>query len=107
MYLLDTNVVSELRKPERSPHVVRWIENVPTCALKMYVVPDVVPTVIVADARPLASSVVDVGVMLAPAGAVNVTVCPIPAAGSPSVATNSTMTGTGRTDPGGPAWPAP
>ena len=24
-YLLDTNVVSELRKPRRNPHVVRWL----------------------------------------------------------------------------------
>ena len=27
MYLLDTNVVSALRRPERSPVVVRWLEN--------------------------------------------------------------------------------
>ena len=27
MYLLDTNVVSALRRPDRSPVVVRWLEN--------------------------------------------------------------------------------
>ena len=29
MYLLDTNVVSELRRPHPHPTVVRWIEEVP------------------------------------------------------------------------------
>lgn len=29
MYLLDTNVLSELRKPRRDPHVARWISTVP------------------------------------------------------------------------------
>ena len=28
MYLLDTNVVSELRRPHPHPNVVRWIEEV-------------------------------------------------------------------------------
>ena len=28
MYLLDANVVSELRKEDRSPKVVRWIESI-------------------------------------------------------------------------------
>lgn len=27
MYLLDTNVVSALRRPDRSPDVVRWLES--------------------------------------------------------------------------------
>ena len=29
MYLLDTNVVSELRRPKPRPAVVRWVESVP------------------------------------------------------------------------------
>ena len=29
MYLLDTNVVSELRKPRADRHVKRWVESVP------------------------------------------------------------------------------
>lgn len=29
MYLLDTNVVSELRRPKPHPAVVRWVESVP------------------------------------------------------------------------------
>jgi toxin FitB len=29
MYLLDTNVISELRKPRRSPNVMAWIARVP------------------------------------------------------------------------------
>ena len=29
MYLLDTNVVSELRRPRPHPSVLRWIESVP------------------------------------------------------------------------------
>lgn len=28
MYLLDTNIVSELRKPRPNPKVVAWIENI-------------------------------------------------------------------------------
>jgi hypothetical protein len=29
MYLLDTNVISELRKPHRSSNVLRWVSSVP------------------------------------------------------------------------------
>lgn len=32
-YLLDTNVVSELRRPRPNPAVVRWIESVPAESL--------------------------------------------------------------------------
>src|SRR5688572_5151469 len=38
MYLLDTNVVSELRKENRSANVVRWIETVPADALFLSVI---------------------------------------------------------------------
>ena len=37
-YLLDSNVVSELRKDNRSPNVVRWIESVPADALFLSVI---------------------------------------------------------------------
>ena len=30
MYLLDTNVVSELRRPQPRPSVLRWIAQVPS-----------------------------------------------------------------------------
>ncbi len=33
MYLLDTNVVSELRKPRPDPSVVAWLRNVPDTAI--------------------------------------------------------------------------
>jgi len=35
MFLLDTNVVSELRKPQADPAVVAWANSVP--ASKLYV----------------------------------------------------------------------
>ena len=35
MYLLDTNVVSELRRPRPDPSVVRWIEAAPADRLFM------------------------------------------------------------------------
>src|SRR5688572_5788047 len=38
MYLLDTTVISELRKANRSPHVVTWIEKVPDEELFLSVV---------------------------------------------------------------------
>ena|SRR5688500_3603567 len=38
MYLLDTNVVSELRKENRSPNVVKWIGSVPADALFLSVI---------------------------------------------------------------------
>lgn len=38
MYLLDTNVVSELRKPRRNPNVVRWISAVSADGLYMSVI---------------------------------------------------------------------
>ena len=38
MYLLDTNVVSELRKPRRNPNVVRWIGSVPADGLHLSVI---------------------------------------------------------------------
>jgi toxin FitB len=38
MYLLDTNVVSELRKPKRNPNVVGWMAEVPTDGLYLSVI---------------------------------------------------------------------
>jgi predicted nucleic acid-binding protein len=38
MYLLDTNVISELRKPNRSQNVVRWMSRVPADGLYLSVV---------------------------------------------------------------------
>jgi predicted nucleic acid-binding protein len=33
MYLLDTNVVSELRKPKPHPSVLGWLQNVPASSI--------------------------------------------------------------------------
>jgi predicted nucleic acid-binding protein len=38
MYLLDTNVVSELRKPKPDRNVKRWARNVPPAALFLSVI---------------------------------------------------------------------
>ncbi|HEX7089914.1 MAG TPA: type II toxin-antitoxin system VapC family toxin [Longimicrobiales bacterium] len=38
MYLLDTNVVSELRKPRRDPGVVQWLAQVPADGLYLSVI---------------------------------------------------------------------
>jgi toxin FitB len=38
MYLLDTNVVSELRKPRRNAHLLRWIAAVPADGLYLSVI---------------------------------------------------------------------
>lgn len=38
MYLLDTNVLSELRKPRRNPHVVTWMASVPADSLYLSVI---------------------------------------------------------------------
>ena len=38
MYLLDTNVVSELRRARPNPVVVRWLERVPASSLHVSVV---------------------------------------------------------------------
>ena len=38
MYLLDTNVVSELRKPRRNPHVVKWLAAAPADGLHLSVI---------------------------------------------------------------------
>lgn len=38
MYLLDTNVLSEHRKPRRNPNVVRWIGAVPADGLHLSVI---------------------------------------------------------------------
>ena len=38
MYLLDTNVVSELRKPRRNPNVVSWIGAAPLDGLHLSVI---------------------------------------------------------------------
>ena len=38
MYLVDTDVVSALRKPERSPHLVEWIARQRTTELYLSVV---------------------------------------------------------------------
>ena len=35
MFLLDTNVISELRKPQADPNVVAWARNVP--AYRLYI----------------------------------------------------------------------
>lgn len=35
MYLLDTNVVSELRRPKPHPRVVAWLESVPDADLHL------------------------------------------------------------------------
>jgi predicted nucleic acid-binding protein len=38
MYLLDTNIVSELRKPGRNPRVIKWIASVPPDSLYLSVI---------------------------------------------------------------------
>jgi predicted nucleic acid-binding protein len=38
MYLLDANVISELRKPRRSSNVVRWVSSVPAEQLYLSVI---------------------------------------------------------------------
>lgn len=38
MYLLDTNVISELRKPNRSSNVVRWVSGIPVEDLHLSVI---------------------------------------------------------------------
>lgn len=38
MYLLDTNILSELRKPRRNPSVVSWIAAVPADGLHLSVI---------------------------------------------------------------------
>jgi len=38
MYLLDTNILSELRKPRRNPNVVSWIAAVPAEGLHLSVI---------------------------------------------------------------------
>ena len=38
MFLLDTNVVSELRKPRRNPHVLSWLSVAPADGLYLSVV---------------------------------------------------------------------
>lgn len=38
MYLLDTNVLSELRKRRRNPNVVKWISAVPADSLYLSVI---------------------------------------------------------------------
>lgn len=38
MYLLDTDIVSELRKPRRDPRVVAWIAAVPSDGLYLSVI---------------------------------------------------------------------
>ena len=37
-YLIDTNIISELRKPRRSPAVVEWIARVPPAQLHLSVI---------------------------------------------------------------------
>jgi predicted nucleic acid-binding protein len=37
-FLVDTNVISELRKPRRSPAVVRWVESVPADELYISII---------------------------------------------------------------------
>jgi predicted nucleic acid-binding protein len=36
-YLLDTNVVSETRRPKPNPHVIRWVESAPSHSLHLSV----------------------------------------------------------------------
>ncbi len=38
MYLLDTNVLSELRKPRRNPNVVKWLAAAPADGLYLSVI---------------------------------------------------------------------
>lgn len=38
MYLLDTNILSELRRPRRNPNVVSWIAAVPADGLYLSVI---------------------------------------------------------------------
>jgi len=38
MYLLDTNVISELRKPKADRHVIRWVKSKPTASLFLSVI---------------------------------------------------------------------
>jgi predicted nucleic acid-binding protein len=38
IYLLDTNVLSALRRPERAPHVTRWLSDIPDDALFLSVI---------------------------------------------------------------------
>jgi toxin FitB len=38
MYLLDTNVISELQKPRRNPHVVRWLFDASSADLYLSVI---------------------------------------------------------------------
>jgi toxin FitB len=38
IYLLDTNVLSALRRPERAPHVMRWLADKPDSALFLSVI---------------------------------------------------------------------
>jgi predicted nucleic acid-binding protein len=38
IWLLDTNVLSALRRPERAPHVVRWLAGKPDDALFLSVI---------------------------------------------------------------------
>ena len=38
IYLLDTNVLSAFRRPERAPHVVRWLADKPDDSLFLSVV---------------------------------------------------------------------
>ena len=38
IYLLDTNVLSAVRRPERAPHVVRWLADKPDDSLFLSVV---------------------------------------------------------------------
>jgi predicted nucleic acid-binding protein len=38
MYLLDTNVISELRRPNRDPNVLRWISAVATAEIYLSVI---------------------------------------------------------------------
>ena len=38
MYLLDTSVVSEVRKPRRAPAVVRWLSDAPADSLYLSVI---------------------------------------------------------------------
>ncbi len=37
-YLLDTNVLSALRRPDRAPHVVRWLSDKPDDSLFLSVI---------------------------------------------------------------------
>lgn len=44
-FLLDTNVISEARKPAPNPNVRAWLESVPEDELYLSVVPDPLPVV--------------------------------------------------------------